>query len=184
MLPMAEILVLCTANRCRSVMTESLLRHRLVTAGVPVSVSSAGTLQDGGPPPAEVLSALAGYGLDAGAHRGRALSEGDLARSDLVLAMAREHLRYAVVARPDVWPRAFTLRELVRRGQQIGPRLPGEPLAGWLGRAHLGRDRSALLGDSPDDDVADPTGGTARQHMATAAQLDQLLARLVQLAWG
>lgn len=179
-----EILVLCTANQCRSVMAESLLRHRLAAAGVSASVRSAGTLGDGGPPPPEVISALAAYGLDAAAHRGRALSEGDLARSDLVLASSREHLRHAVVALPGAWPRAFTLKELVRRGRQIGPRLAGESLAGWLCRAHDGRDRSALLGDSEDDDLADPAGGLPQDYIATAARLDHLLARLVQLAWG
>lgn len=180
---MTEILVLCTANQCRSVMAESLLRHRLAAARVPASVRSAGMLGDGSPPPPQVISALAGYGLDAAAYSGRALREGDLAGSDLVLAMAREHLRYAVVALPAAWPRAFTLKELVRRGQQIGPRPAGEPLAGWLGRVHAGRERSALLGDSPDDDVADPTGGAAQDYLAAAAELDRLLARLVQLAW-
>ena len=179
-----EILVLCTANQCRSVMAESLLRHRLGAAGVAASVHSAGTLPDGRPPPAEVLSALAAFGLDAAAHRSCALSAGDLAGSDLVLAMARAHLRYAIVALPGAWPHAFTLKELVRRGQQIGPRRSGEPLAGWLGRAHRGRGRSALLGDSEDDDMADPTGGPPQQYIATAAQLDHLLARLVELAWG
>ena len=179
-----EILVLCTANQCRSVLAESLLRHRLTAAGVSASVRSAGMMPDTGPPPAEVLSALAGYGLDPVAHRGRGLSQGDLASADLVLAMAREHLRYAVVAMPDVWPRAFTLKELVRRGQKIGPRLAGEPLAGWLGRAHHGRDRAALLGESPDDDVADPTGNAPQHYIAIAAQLDHLLGRLVELAWG
>ena len=113
---MTEILVLCTANQCRSVMTESLLRHRLAAARVSASVSSAGTLGDGGPPPPQVISALAGYGLAAAAYRGRAVREGDLAGADVVLAMAREHLRYAVVALPGAWPRAFTLKELVRRG--------------------------------------------------------------------
>ena len=98
--------------------------------------------------------------------------------------MAREHLRYAVVALPGAWPRAFTLKELVRRGQQIGPRLAGESLAGWLRRAHEGRDRSALLGESADDDVADPSGGPPQACTVTAEQLDQLLARLVELAWG
>jgi protein-tyrosine phosphatase len=180
---MTEILVLCTANQCRSVMTESLLRRRLAAARVSASVSSAGMLGVGSPPPPQVISALAGYGLDAAAYRGRALREGDLAGSDLVLAMAREHLRYAVVALPGAWPRAFTLKELVRRGQQIGPRLAAEPLAGWLGRAHDGRNRSALLGDSPDVDVADPTGGAPQEYIAAAAELDQLLARLVELAW-
>ena len=180
---MTEILVLCTANQCRSVMTESLLRHRLAAAGVLASVRSAGMLGDGSPPPPQVISALAGYGLDAAAYRGRALREGDLAGSDLVLAMAREHLRYAVVTLPGAWPRAFTLKGLVRRGQQIGPRPAAEPLAGWLGRVHDGRNRSALLGDSPDDDVADPAGGTPQEYVAAAAGLDQLLARLVELAW-
>jgi len=178
-----EILVLCTANQCRSVMTESLLRHRLAAVGVSASVRSAGTLHDGGPPPAEVLSALAAYRLDAVGHRGRPLSGGDLAGSDLVLAMAREHLRHAVVALPAAWPRAFTLKELVRRGEQIGPRQDGEPLAGWLGRAHHDRNRSDLLGDSSDDDVADPTGGPPQDYAVTAAELDRLLARLVELAW-
>ena len=37
--------------------------------------------------------------------------------------------------------------------------MPGEPLASWLARVQLGRDRVELLGDSPDDDVADPMGG-------------------------
>jgi protein-tyrosine phosphatase len=181
---MTEILVLCTANRCRSVMAESLLSHRLAAVGLPASVSSAGLLGDGAPPPPEVLLAMAGYGLDAAAHRARALGDGELAGSDLVLAMAREHLRHAVVALPAVWPCAFTLKELVRRGQQIGPRLAGEPLAGWVRRAHQGRDRSALLGDSTDDDVADPTGGPLEAYALTAAELDHLLAQLVDLAWA
>ena len=181
---MTEILLLCSANQCRSVLAESLLRRRLGEAGVSASVRSAGVLHDGGPPAPEVISALAAYGLDVTAHRGCTLSESDLARSDLVLAMAREHLRYAVVALPSAWPRAFTLKELVRRGQQIGPRLAGQPLADWVRRAHQGRDRSALLGASPDDDVADPTGGPPWQYQLTAAELNHLLAQLVELAWA
>ena len=65
---------------------------------------------------------LAGYGIEAAAHRSRVVSAADLAGPTLVLAMAREHLRYAVVTEPGAWPRTFTLRELVRRGTQIGPR--------------------------------------------------------------
>ena len=181
---MTTVLVLCTANQCRSVMAQALLTRRLAAAGAAAAVRSAGMAGDGGPPPPEVISALAAYGLDVRAHRSRSLAEGDLASSDLVLAMAREHLRRAVVTAPGAWPRAFTLKELVRRGEQAGPRPAGETLAGWLGRAQAGRERSALLGDDPRDDIADPTGGPPQGYAATAAELDHLLARLVALAWG
>jgi protein-tyrosine-phosphatase len=97
--------------------------------------------------------------------------------------MAREHVRHAVVVRPDAWPRVFTILELVRRGDLVGPRLPGETLAGWLARAHEGRSGLALLGDSPQDDVADPIGGPRSAYERTAAELEQLVGRLADLCW-
>ncbi len=98
--------------------------------------------------------------------------------------MARDNLRYAVITEPGVWPRAFTLKELIRRGEQIGPRPPGEPFAEWLSRAHAGRERTSLLGDSAEDDVADPAGGPRRAYAATASLLDQLVMRLAELGWA
>ncbi len=181
---MNSVLVLCTANQCRSVMAEALLRHRLAVGGVTAAISSAGLLGDGAPPPPEVISALAAYGLDAASHHSRRVTADDLTRADLVLAMTREHLRHAVVMDPAAWPRAFTLKELVRRGQLAGPRAAAEPLARWLGRAHAGRDRLALMGDSPADDIADPVSGPPAAYAATVAQLDHLLAQLAALAWG
>src|ERR1035441_3222949 len=146
---MTTVLVLCTANQCRSVMAQALLTRRLAAAGAAPAVRSAGIASGGGPPPPEVISALAAYGLDVRAHRSRSLAEGDLASSDLVLAMAREHLRRAVVTAPGAWPRAFTLKELVRRGEQAGPRPAGETLAGWLGRAQARPGRAGLPGGAP-----------------------------------
>jgi protein-tyrosine-phosphatase len=108
----------------------------------------------------------------------------DLERAELTLAMARENLRHAVVTAPAIWPRAFTLKELVRRGEAVGPRAPGESLAGWLARAHDGRERTALLGDSAADDVADPTGGPLGGYADTAAMLSGLLDQLVGLCWA
>jgi protein-tyrosine phosphatase len=178
-----DILVVCTANRCRSVMMEALLMRRLAAMGAAVSVRSAGLLHEGDPPPPEVISTLDAYGLDVAAHRSSVLRSGALADARLVLGMAREHVRHAVVADPAAWPRTFTLKELVRRGQEIGPGAPGESLADWLARIHHGRDRTALLGDSPADDVADPIGGPPEAYAATAAQLDDLVSCLVQLCW-
>src|SRR5260370_36108888 len=79
----------------------------------------------GRPPFAQAHPAMAARGLDISAHRSRRVTAEDLERADLTLAMARGHLRHAVVTAPAVWPRAFTLRELVRRGGAIGRRPRG-----------------------------------------------------------
>ncbi|SRR6266487_1211141 len=178
------VLALCTANVCRSPMAAALLARRLAGLGVGMPVCSAGMLHDGAQPPAEVIAAIAAYGLDVTDHRSHVVSGADLAAAGLVLAMAREHVRHAVVTKPEVWPRTFTLRELLRRGEQIGARPVGESLAEWLWRAHEGRVRAELLGHSPDDDVADPIGGPPHAYAATAALLDQLVTRLAELCWG
>ena len=179
-----DVLVVCTANRCRSVMTEALLARRLAAAGVAGRVRSAGLLGQGEPVPPEAVAAMAGYGLDLTRHRSHLVTAAELRGADLVIAMEREHVRHAVVTEPAAWPRTFTLRELLRRGQQAGPRMPGEPLASWLARVQHGRDRVALLGDSPDDDVADPVGGPAHAYVMTATLLDELVGALVDLCWG
>jgi protein-tyrosine phosphatase len=165
-------------------MAQALLADRLAAREPAVTVRSGGMLGGGEEPRPEAVTAMAGYGLDVSSHRSRRVTADDLERADLTLAMARGNLRYAVVAAPGIWPRAFTIKELVRRGEAIGRRPTGESLAGWLARAHDGRDRTALLGDSEDDDVADPAGGPLRGYTETAAILSVLLDRLIGLCWG
>jgi len=178
------IVVLCTANVCRSPMAAALLARRLSGLGVAAPVRSAGMLRSGDPPLPEVISVMARYGIDITGHRSRVACAADLSRASLVLAMARDNLRYAVVTEPGAWPRAFTLRELIRRGERVGPRPPGEPFSGWLSRVHAGRERVALLGDSADDDVPDPAGGPPHAYADVAGLLDRSLTRLAELGWG
>lgn len=178
------IVVLCTANVCRSPMAAALLARRLSELGVTVPVCSAGMLSSGDPAYPEVISVMASYGIDLGSHRSHVARAADLARACLVLAMARENLRYAVVTEPGVWPRAFTLRELIQRGERVGPRWPGEPLSAWLSRAHEGRERASLLGTSAEDDVPDPAGGPPRGYADVAGLLDRSVTRLADLGWG
>jgi protein-tyrosine phosphatase len=180
----AGILVLCTANVCRSMMAAPLFARRLAALGVTVPVRSAGMIRCGDPPHPEVISVMASYGIETAAHRSRVACAADLARATLVLAMSRENLRYAVITAPGAWPRAFTLKELIRRGERIGPRPSGEPFSGWLSRAHAGRERASLLGDSSEDDVADPAGGPLRAYADTASVLDGLVTRLAELGWA
>jgi protein-tyrosine phosphatase len=198
--PVTEVLVLCTANICRSPMAQALLarellarellarellaRERMTTGGSVLVRSAATAGRDGMPPPAEVVSVMAACGLDVSGHRSHLATAADLVRADLILAMTREHLRHAVVVAPAAWPRAFTIRELARRGDLAGRRPPGEALPGWLARVHAGRSRVALLGDSAQDDVADPIGGPLSGYEQTAAELRQLTGRLADLCWA
>ena len=172
-------------------MAGALLARWLAPPPAPVvaAVRSAGLLdegllQEGAPPPPEAVSALAGYGLDISGHRSHRVTAADLRGADLILGMSRAHVRHAVVIAPEIWPRAFTLKELLRRGMATGPRRSGEPVADWLARVHEGRERGALLGDSPADDVADPMGGPAQAYASTAALLNELTGRLAGLCWG
>jgi protein-tyrosine phosphatase len=178
------IVVLCTANVCRSPMAAGLLARQLSGLGVAARVQSAGMLRGGDPPLPEVISVMARYGIDITGHRSRVACAADLARASLVLAMARDNLRYAVVTEPGAWPRTFTLRELIRRAEQVGPRPPGEPFSGWLSRVHAGRERAALLGDSAEDDVPDPAGGPVSAYADVADLLDRSLIRLAELGWA
>jgi protein-tyrosine phosphatase len=164
-------------------MAQGPLTARLAERGVLGLVSSAGLLGHGQPPPAEVVSVMAGRGIDVSGHRSRAVAAEDLAAADLIVGLAREHVRHAAVLLPGCWPRAFTLRELVRRGAQAGPRAPGAPLGDWLAMAAAGRSRRDLLGSSDDDDVPDPYGGPLAGYLATARLLDELTRDLAALCW-
>jgi len=180
---MAEVLVLCAANVCRSPMAAALLADRLRGRPAAATVRSAGSLTAGRPADPAAVRAMAARRLDISAHRSRVAGAGDVTGADLILAMDRSCLRQAVVLAPVSWPRAFTLKELIRRGQAVGRPAPREPLCAWLQRAQQGRARAELLGGCPEDDVADPAGGPQRAYDRTAALLSSLVAELVALCW-
>ena len=165
-------------------MAETLLRHRLSGMGVEATVASAGLLRPDQPASAHGVDILRARGLDMSAHRSQGMTRELLRSSDLILAMAREHVREAVVLEPALWPRTFTLKELVRRGEAIGPRKHDEPLPDWLARAAMGRRISDLAGSSPADDVADPYGGPRSAYERMTAELDDLVDRLVTLIFA
>jgi protein-tyrosine-phosphatase len=162
-------------------MAAALLSRRLDDAGVKGSVTSAGLLFDGRPATDYGQAVMADRGIDTSGHRSRKLRPEMLVSADIVIGMAAQHVREAVALVPDAWGRAFTLKEIVRLGEERGGRAPGEPLPQWLGRLHEGRRRQDLLGDSAADDVADPIGGPRRSYQRTAEELDDLTARLARL---
>ena len=175
--------MLCTGNICRSPMAEALLRERLRERGIEASVSSAGLSFDDRPATTEAIDAAARLGLELGAHRSRVLVPEDVERADLVLAMERLHAREAIVLADGALDRTFTLKELVRRGRAAGPRRAAEPLEVWLRRVSAGRRAMDLMGDSRDDDVADPYLSSPKVYAACIAELAELVRELVTLAW-
>lgn len=127
---------------------------------------------------------MAERGIDISGHRSRAVDADMVRNADLVVAMARAHVREAVVRAADRWPRIFTLKELVRRGERVGPRPAGVDLGPWLARAHSGRVARDMLGDSLADDVTDPIGQPRWAYERMVAEIDDLVDRLVMLAWA
>ena len=164
-------------------MAAALFRAVAGRGGEDVSVSSVGLLEGGHPASAEVVNALAPYGADLRHHCSTAIDRQAVRGADLVLGLERRHGREAVLLVPDAWTRTFTLKELVRRGEKVGPRPPGRPLGDWLAVVGEGRERRDLVGASPEDDVADPMGGGAAAYRATASALADLVQRLARLLW-
>ncbi len=179
---MIHILFVCTANICRSPMAQALLQVRAGSHAPEVAVASAGLLEAGQPAAPGTLRVLEQIRIDGRSHLSRTVNAELLRRADLVLGMERRHVQEATLLVPEAFPRTFTLKELVRRGNAMGPRHQ-ETLQQWLARASAGRSTRDLLGANPDDDIADPYGGDEHEYERTFRELDRLVSRLVDLLW-
>ena len=175
------VLVVCSANQCRSPLAAALLRRAL--DGANVLVLDVGTGESGYPVTEQTLTTAARLGVDLSDHVSTSIDPALVDAADLVLTMERAHVRTIVVDDPGAWSKTFTLKELVRRADEVGSRAADEPLAEWLMALHEGRNRSDLLGASPADDVADPTNDRRVDHASLAEELDELVAALVGYIW-
>ena len=164
-------------------MAEALLRHRLDGTGVDAHVSSAGLLYDGVEASTGSVVAMARRQIDLTGHRSRILSAAHLKGTDLVLGMARMHVREAVVLDRTQFGRIFTLKEFVRRAERAGAR-NDEAFDQWLGHVAAGRRTADLLGEDPVDDIDDPIGGPQRLYERTATEISGLIDRVVALGWS
>lgn len=114
------IVVVCTANICRSPIAERLLRHSLdndawrLQRDVPIVVRSAGTRATDRPLPADTVGELVRLGLSTAQHTPVLLDASVLADADLVLGLTREHRRSIVRVAPRMATRSFTLVEYAR----------------------------------------------------------------------
>ncbi len=88
-------------------MAAALLSRQFADAGVEAVVSSAGILFDGRPATDYGQAVMADRGIDTSGHRSRKLRADIVNGADLVIGMARSHVREAVALAPDVWKRAL-----------------------------------------------------------------------------
>lgn len=164
----------------RSPIGEALLADRLRSVATAL-VHSAGTRATLGGAAPEAITVASGAGLDLTSHRSRQLDSEMVDAADLVLGMAREHVREAVVLVPEAKPRSFTIKELVRRAGDVGPRSADEPVREWLARVDTGRTVADLLGAADHDDVADPIGRGPAAYRRALDEITQLVDTLVPL---
>ncbi len=146
-------------------------------------VMSVGLGESGRTPPDEVLEVMASRGIDLSEHRSATLSAPLVAEAGLVIGMSLRHVQEAMLLVPNSWQRAFRLKELVRRGEYVGPRMPGQDVASWIRAAQGDRERDSLANHSPGEDVVDPYGGPSDGYEETAVELDHLTGRLASLLW-
>jgi protein-tyrosine-phosphatase len=165
-------------------MAEGMLRRLLTANGAHADIGSAGLLRGGAPATRHAVAVMAGRGVDISRHVSHTIDAEVVRSTPLIIGMAREHVREAVVGYGADIEHTFTLKELVRRGERTGPRLPDETVFDWLARVAAGRRSAELMGGDHDDDIPDPVGRSRAHYEATARELDVLFRRLVALMIG
>jgi len=172
----ARVLVLCTANVCRSPLGAALL-DRLASEQLSpgaVEVLSAGThARPGEPAAGETARIAARWQVDLSGHRARPMTRDLVAGADLVLAMEDAHRVAALQLVPSALPRAFTWLELARLAPEVGP-VQGragsrDRLASVARAAH--RARPWVRAATDGEDVADPVGRSSRHFKRMATTL-------------
>ncbi|GAA3558462.1 hypothetical protein GCM10022419_043850 [Nonomuraea rosea] len=118
-----RILLVCTANICRSAMAEVIAKAMLRSAAFPVATESAGVRAMTGHPMApHAISALGKLGLDGRAHRARPLDLGLVRSANLLLTMEAGHAAVAIGLDPEAARKTFTLPEFAGLAAGAGHR--------------------------------------------------------------
>ena len=119
---MSLILVVCTANICRSPMAAGLLRQRLAIEKVAARhrVVSAGVWAEDGEPASEnAVATLAERGIDISDHQSRSLTTAEIAGADLILVMTHEHARLVRQTWPQYAWKVYLLSEMTRKRRDV-----------------------------------------------------------------
>ncbi|MGD9705915.1 MAG: low molecular weight phosphatase family protein [Acidimicrobiia bacterium] len=178
--PALRVLLVCTANVSRSPLAAALLTKRLGDAGVAATVRSAGVIHTRLPVDELAVAVGRELGVEIGGHAPRRVTASAIAEdgTDLVIGLARSHVREVVALDASAWDRSFTLKELARVVGREQLAVATDP-AGWQQRFGSGRSAYDLLGEDERDDIADPYRRSLATHRAVATEIDRLLATVV-----
>ncbi len=151
-----QILFVCSGNSCRSPLAEGLLRLKLPSRlQDEVEVKSAGTLGIEGSPAARYsVELVQEMGGDISSHRSQSLTEELMRETDLVLAMASEHVDYLHEEFPQYRENVFLLKR-------------------------FGRAAGEANTDDSDDDIFDPVGLSKETYRLCAEIIDEELERIM-----
>ena len=176
------VLIVCTANQCRSPMAEILLRDAVADLGLDWVVGSAGTRAiDGQPMHPKAHDVLVGRGHDPGDWTSRALTPQLVESADLVLTAEAVHRSQVVTLVPAALAHSFLFLQFARLATQVAP-LPDSPGPGTgsLLRAAV-LDARAHLQPVPagSEDIEDPIGRRRRAFKACADTLEAAVATML-----
>jgi protein-tyrosine-phosphatase len=149
-----NVLVVCTANICRSPAIEVALRSIALERTVPIEVISAGTHATVGQhaDPATVLAARE-YGFDLAGHVSQRVRPELVDDADLVLCAEVEHLLTVLSHRDHALSKSFLFLEFVHgvtiRHEQDDP-------VTWLARVGRHRNAQKVLAESDRYNLRDP----------------------------
>ena len=163
-------------------MAEALLRARLADRSPDITVGSIGQLFDGRRAESGAIKAIADRGIDLSGHLSRKQTPALIAGSSLILGMERLHVRDLAILAPGTFDRTFTLPEFVRLVEQEPPRTDRN-LRRWVERIGSARQHLGYLSDADADSVADPMGRSNRVFRACAAEIEELIDRMVERVW-
>lgn len=169
-----HVLVVCTANICRSPLGEVVLRthaQHLLGPGVgAVRIHSAGVNARSGDPAADgSVRCAEAWDVDLGDHRSTPIDAAMVQRTDLVLTMSTRQRGVVLDEVPDAGGRVFTWLEMVRLladADVPAATTVGERVRAATATAHQRRPRVAT--PRRGDTVKDPYGKAFEHYVRTA----------------